>query len=61
MIYYLHYHEQEPPQKFDEHAARLLIDNSHKDEQRRVELCEDLQAGEKVYIRPGYLRRGDLN
>ena len=61
MIYYLHYHAQDPPQKFDEYAARLPIENSHDGEQVRAELWEKLQAGEKVYIRSGYLRRGDLN
>jgi len=50
-----------PPQKFDEYAARLLIENSYEDEGLRGELWEDLQAGEKVYIRSGYLRLGDLN
>tara|TARA_Y100001960_G_scaffold287727_1_gene326166 strand:+ start:368 stop:541 length:174 start_codon:yes stop_codon:yes gene_type:complete len=40
---------------------RLLIENSHEDEGLRGELWEDLQAGEKVYIRSGYLRLGDLN
>ena len=61
MIYYLHFHDQDPPQQYNAKAARLLIANSHDDEQVQGELWVDLQAGRKVYIRSGYLRRGDLN
>ena len=61
MIYYLHYHDQDAPQKYNDEAARLLIANSHDDEKVQALLWADLQAGKKVYIRSGYLRRGDLN
>ena len=61
MIYYLHYHGQDAPQQYNADAARLLIGNSHEDEQVRAELWQDLLAGKKVYIRAGYLRSGDLN
>ena len=61
MIYYLHYHDQDTPQKYNAEAARLLIANSHEDQQVQALLWADLQAGKKVYIRSGYLRRGDLN
>jgi hypothetical protein len=57
MIYYLHFHDEDAPQQYNAEAARLLIENSHEDEQVRAEL----QAGEKVHIRSGYLPRGDLN
>ena len=61
MIYYLWYYDQSPPQRFSAEEARLLIENNHEGEAARTRLLADLQAGKKVHIRSGYLRRGDLN
>ena len=61
MIYDLWYYDQSPPQRFSSEEAWLLIKNNHEGEEAQAQLWADLQAGKKVYIRSGYLRRGDLN
>ena len=53
MIYYLHYHQQDPPQRFDEYSARLLIENRHEDKKVQVELWGILRPERKSTCTPG--------
>ena len=62
MNYILHY--KGPPQPAEQvsaaDAARIIRNNFASREE--IEVMEQrLRTGERVYIRAGYLRRGDLN
>ncbi len=62
MNYILHF--KGPPQPAEQvnatDAAKIIRSNFASREEIKV-MEERLQAGKRVYVRNGYLRRGDLN